>query len=106
MKSPNSAFSRRRRDSSSSGASISTPDRMTYSRSSTYSTSSSQKSSSGKNPVKIAAQSIAQAFVACFTPPPSQAENKSSSNFGDSDSSKVRSGKYIQLDCFTELQHL
>lgn len=96
MKSPNSAFSRRRRDSSSSGASISTPDRMTYSRSSTYSTSSSsQKSISGKNPVKIAAQSIAEAFVACFTPPPSQAENKSSSNFGDSDSSKVRSGKYI-----------
>lgn len=92
MKSPNSTFSRRRRDSSSSGGYISTPDRLTYSRSSTYSTSSSsQRSNTGKNPVKIAAQSIAEAFVACFTPPPSHPENKSSSNFGDSDSSKARS---------------
>jgi len=57
----------RRKDSSDSR----TPDRLSYPSSpspSSYSTTSS-KSSSGRNRVKGAARSVAGVFVACFTPP-------------------------------------
>ncbi|MCD9643111.1 Calmodulin-binding receptor-like cytoplasmic kinase 2 [Datura stramonium] len=67
------------------------PDRMTHSpSSSTYSstTTISHKSNSGRNPVKIAAKTVAEAFVSCFTPPEPKL---SSSNFGDSDSFKAPS---------------
>lgn len=69
-----------------------TSDRLPHSPStSTYSsttTTISQKSNSGRNPVIIAVKSIAEAFASCFTPP----EPKSSStNFGDSDSFKAPS---------------
>ncbi|KAK4344934.1 hypothetical protein RND71_035110 [Anisodus tanguticus] len=97
MKSPNTQFSGRRRSSSGTGSISSgfidsrTPDRMTRSpSSSTYSstTTTSHKSNSSRNPVKIAAKTVADAFVSCFTPP----EPKSSStNFGDSDSFKAPS---------------
>ncbi|KAK9280271.1 hypothetical protein L1049_013959 [Liquidambar formosana] len=48
-----------------------TPDRMTYSPSSAYSdiSSSSRKTSSGRNPVVVAAKSVAGVFGACFAPP-------------------------------------
>ncbi|WRX11245.1 Protein kinase domain - like 10 [Theobroma cacao] len=60
----------------------STPDRFAHSPSPSYSESSaSQKSGSGRNPVTVAARSIAGAFVACFTPP----ETADSKNFGVSD---------------------
>ncbi|XP_022857472.1 calmodulin-binding receptor-like cytoplasmic kinase 2 [Olea europaea var. sylvestris] len=70
MKSP--SFGGGRRRSSSSGL----PEKMTHSRSSSnYSSStastSSHKSTTGstKNPVKNAARTMADALVACFTPP-------------------------------------
>ncbi|KAK6285682.1 hypothetical protein POUND7_011861 [Theobroma cacao] len=60
----------------------STPDRFAHSPSPSYSESSaSRKSGSGRNPVTVAARSIAGAFVACFTPP----ETADSKNFGVSD---------------------
>ncbi|CAK9156749.1 unnamed protein product [Ilex paraguariensis] len=84
MKSPNPLFGRRNRTSGE----FSTPDRVTYSPSSTYSSSSSsQKSTSGRNPVKLAARSVAEAFVSCFTPP----GTKSSTGFGDSGTFKPHS---------------
>ncbi|GFS38809.1 calmodulin-binding receptor-like cytoplasmic kinase 2 [Actinidia rufa] len=47
-----------------------TPERYAPSPGSGYwSSSSSQKSTSSRNPVRIAARSVAGAFVACFTPP-------------------------------------
>ncbi|PHT69985.1 Calmodulin-binding receptor-like cytoplasmic kinase 2 [Capsicum annuum] len=78
----------RRRSSSLNGSMSSsstyspTPDRLPHSpNSSTYSstTTTSLKSNSGRNPVRI----VADAFVSCFTPPETK---PSSSNFGDSDS--------------------
>ncbi|XP_055808460.1 calmodulin-binding receptor-like cytoplasmic kinase 2 isoform X1 [Solanum dulcamara] len=97
MKSPNTQFSGRRRSSSGSVSMFSssmdsrTPDRVPHSASSsTYSstTTISQKSNSGRNPVIIAVKTVAEAFASCFTPP----EPKSSStNFGDSDSFKAPS---------------
>ncbi|KAM3287455.1 calmodulin-binding receptor-like cytoplasmic kinase 2 isoform X2 [Capsicum chacoense] len=78
----------RRRSSSLNGSMSSsstyspTPDRLPHSpSSSTYSstTTTSLKSNSGRNPVRI----VADAFVSCFTPPEPK---PSSSNFGDSDS--------------------
>ncbi|XVF22512.1 hypothetical protein REPUB_Repub12eG0179000 [Reevesia pubescens] len=67
----------------SSGGIRSTPDRFAYSpSSSSYSESSaSKKSGSGRNPVTVAARSIAGAFVACFTPP----DKDDSKNFGVSE---------------------
>ncbi|TQD99569.1 hypothetical protein C1H46_014795 [Malus baccata] len=56
----------------------STPDRIPYSPSSSYSDSSTgPKSSSGRSVVAVAARSVAGAFVSCFTPP----ETKSSVSF-------------------------
>ncbi|KAI3444515.1 hypothetical protein Pfo_001180 [Paulownia fortunei] len=90
MKSP--LFGGRRRSSAASPA-----DNMSRSRSSsTYSSSASTSShksatttttttttsSSAKNPVKNAARSVADALVACFTPP--EPENSSSNVFNDS----------------------
>ncbi|KAH1080950.1 hypothetical protein J1N35_020711 [Gossypium stocksii] len=52
----------------------STPDRSTYSPSfSSYTASTASRS--GRNPVKVAARSIAGAFVACFTPPETDDSN-------------------------------
>ncbi|XVF33293.1 hypothetical protein REPUB_Repub17cG0156300 [Reevesia pubescens] len=66
----------------------STPDRLAYSPSSSYSESSaSRKSGSGRNPVTVAARSVAGAFVACFTPH----ETDGSKNFGVSDEFKAPS---------------
>ncbi|XP_004248052.1 calmodulin-binding receptor-like cytoplasmic kinase 2 isoform X1 [Solanum lycopersicum] len=99
MKSPNTQFSGGGRRSSSGAVSMSsssvgsrTSDRLPHSPStSTYSsttTTISQKSNSGRNPVIIAVKSVVEAFASCFTPP----EPKSSStNFGDSDSFKAPS---------------
>ncbi|KAI8572591.1 hypothetical protein RHMOL_Rhmol01G0211500 [Rhododendron molle] len=70
-------------DSRSSGSvHLRTPGRHEQSPCSVYSSSSSssKKSSYRRNPVKIAAMSVAGAFVACFTPP----ETKIESKFGDS----------------------
>ncbi|KAE9445562.1 hypothetical protein C3L33_22539, partial [Rhododendron williamsianum] len=70
-------------DSRSSGSvHLRTPGRREQSPCSVYSSSSSssKKSSYRRNPVKIAAMSVAGAFVACFTPP----ETKIESKFGDS----------------------
>lgn len=77
---------------SSSSVGSRTSDRLPHSPStSTYSsttTTISQKSNSGRNPVIIAVKSVVEAFASCFTPP----EPKSSStNFGDSDSFKAPS---------------
>nr|KJB41367.1 hypothetical protein B456_007G101300 [Gossypium raimondii] len=61
----------------------STPDRSAYSPSfSSY--TASTVSRSGRNPVKVAARSIAGAFVACFTPPETDDSNnlKVSNEFG------------------------
>ncbi|KAK3009619.1 hypothetical protein RJ639_013804, partial [Escallonia herrerae] len=71
----NSLMGRRNR---SSGV-LSTPERGLQSPCSTYSSSSSSthKSASGKNPVKIAARSVAGVFVACFTPPEDESSHKS-----------------------------
>ncbi|KAJ8556300.1 hypothetical protein K7X08_023058 [Anisodus acutangulus] len=55
---------------------------------STTTTTSHKSNNSGRNPVKIAAKTVADAFVSCFTPP----EPKSSiTSFGDSDSFKAPS---------------
>ncbi|XVE77168.1 hypothetical protein DITRI_Ditri13aG0040000 [Diplodiscus trichospermus] len=63
----------------------STPERSSYSPSPSYSGSpASRKSGSGRNPVTVAARSIAGAFVACFTPP----ETDGGRNFGVSDEFK------------------
>nr|XP_028953600.1 calmodulin-binding receptor-like cytoplasmic kinase 2 [Malus domestica] len=60
----------------------STPDRIPYSPSSSYSDSSTgPKSSSGRSVVAVAARSVAGAFVSCFTPP----ETKSSVSFAGSE---------------------
>ncbi|XVE73833.1 hypothetical protein DITRI_Ditri11bG0150400 [Diplodiscus trichospermus] len=68
---------------SSSGV-RSTPDPFAYSPTSSYSESSaSQKSGSGRNPVTVAARSIAGAFVSCFTLPVTD----DSRNFGVPDES-------------------
>lgn len=88
------AMKSRRRSSSLNGSMSSsstyspTPDRLPHSpNSSTYSstTTTSLKSNSGRNPVRI----VADAFVSCFTPPETK---PSSSNFGDSDSFQAPSG--------------
>ncbi|KAM7472223.1 hypothetical protein LguiA_010406 [Lonicera macranthoides] len=65
MESPISLYRRRRKTISD------TPDRLTQSSTSTYSSSSSSQrsNSSRRNPVKIAAKSVAGVFIACFTPP-------------------------------------
>ncbi|XP_057510372.1 calmodulin-binding receptor-like cytoplasmic kinase 2 isoform X1 [Actinidia eriantha] len=53
-----------------SSGNLRTPDRYAPSPGSGYwSSSSSQKSTSSRNPVRIAARSVAGAFIACFTPP-------------------------------------
>lgn len=50
-----------------------TPDRVSNTSSSAYSSSSSShRPNSNRNPVKIAARSVKGVFVACFTPPESQ----------------------------------
>ncbi|KAL7002469.1 Calmodulin-binding receptor-like cytoplasmic kinase 2 [Sarracenia purpurea var. burkii] len=78
MRSRNSPASSRY---SSSGP-LHTPERHKPSSRSVYSSSSSsQKSTSGRNPVTAVARSVAGAFVACFTPP----ETKTAKKFGDSD---------------------
>ncbi|KAL3517188.1 hypothetical protein ACH5RR_024090 [Cinchona calisaya] len=82
MKSPNSLHARRRRDLSSfSSAGSGTPDRPSYSpTNSTYTSSSSySKSNSEKNPVKIAARTFAGAFIACFSPPEKVETNSNNS---------------------------
>ncbi|XP_071707805.1 calmodulin-binding receptor-like cytoplasmic kinase 2 isoform X2 [Rutidosis leptorrhynchoides] len=86
----------RRKDSSD----MSTPDRFNYppspSRSSSYSTNStelsSEKSTSHRNRVKVAARSVAEVFVACFTPPEKETRHHSSSGFGGSDAFTSTSG--------------
>ncbi|XP_050146755.1 calmodulin-binding receptor-like cytoplasmic kinase 2 isoform X2 [Malus sylvestris] len=68
----------------------STPDRIPYSPSSSYSDSSTgPKSSSGRSVVAVAARSVAGAFVSCFTPP----ETKSSVSFAGSEEFRAPSGK-------------
>ncbi|KAF3441527.1 hypothetical protein FNV43_RR15441 [Rhamnella rubrinervis] len=82
----NPQYSRRRRSSDSR----STPDRVPYSPSSYYSDASSVRS---RNPVAVAARSVAGVFVACFTPP----ETKSSKSITDSEEFKspsVKSGAF------------
>lgn len=91
MKSPTSHPPRRRRDLSSSGSAGSgTPDRPSDSPASTYSSSSTSshgKSNSDKNPVKIAARTVAGAFISCFTPPEKVETNNSLSSCDASDAS-------------------
>ncbi|TYH99989.1 hypothetical protein ES332_A11G102900v1 [Gossypium tomentosum] len=73
----------------------STPDRSAFSPSfSSYTASTASRL--GRNPVKVAARSIAGAFVACFTPPETDDSNnlKVSNEFGapfaDSETSRMR----------------
>ncbi|KAK3194764.1 hypothetical protein Dsin_026074 [Dipteronia sinensis] len=83
MRSPNHFFGRR----NPSNAARSTPDRFTHSPSSSYSDSSTVRNKSTKNPVALAARSVAGVFVSCFTPP----ESEKSTNFGDSEEFKAPS---------------
>lgn len=83
MDSPNKVSGGRRTPSQ-------TPDRVSNTSSSAYSSSSSYRSNSKRNPVKIAARSVKGVFVACFTPP---AESENSTDFSVFDTA---SGK----DCF------
>ncbi|KAG5231379.1 hypothetical protein OIU77_010371 [Salix suchowensis] len=76
MKSPYSLYGRR---TPASGAG-STPDRVPYSPSSSYSSASTVKK---RNPLSVAAKSMAGVFVACFTPP--EPEPNSSKDFGYSE---------------------
>ncbi|KAB5527117.1 hypothetical protein DKX38_020964 [Salix brachista] len=76
MKSPYSLYGRR---TPASGAG-STPDRVPYSPSSPYSSASTVKK---RNPLSVAAKSMAGVFVACFTPP--EPEPNSSKDFGYSE---------------------
>lgn len=72
----------------------STPDRIPYSPSSSYSDpSTGQKSSSGRSVVAVAARSVAGAFVSCFTPP----EIKSSVSFAGSEEFRAPSGNSISV---------
>ncbi|KAH7513095.1 hypothetical protein FEM48_Zijuj12G0160100 [Ziziphus jujuba var. spinosa] len=64
----------------------STPDRFPYSPSSTYSAASTVKN---RNPVAVAARSVAGVFVACFTPP----ETATSKSIADSEDYKSPSVK-------------
>ncbi|KAA8516073.1 hypothetical protein F0562_019252 [Nyssa sinensis] len=78
MRSPHSPYGRRNPTS----AVRNTPDSLRSSPRSLYSSSSSShKSTSSLNQVRIAARSVAGAFVACFVPP----ETKTAKNFADSD---------------------
>ncbi|KAJ6679712.1 RECEPTOR-LIKE PROTEIN 55 [Salix purpurea] len=76
MKSPYSLYGRR---TPASGAG-STPDRVPYSPSPSYSSASTVKK---RNPLSVAAKSMAGVFVACFTPP--EPEPNSSKDFGYSE---------------------
>ena len=91
MKSPYSLYSRRTR---ASGAG-STPDRVPYSPSSSYSSASTVKK---RNPLSVAAKSMAGVFVACFTPP--EPEPNNSRDFGYSEELRAPSGKF--LVCFVD----
>ncbi|XP_076956926.1 calmodulin-binding receptor-like cytoplasmic kinase 2 [Bidens hawaiensis] len=69
-----------------------TPDRLSYppsspspSTHSSYSKSSSEKSTSGRNLVKGAARSVAGVFVSCFVPPEEEVQHRSSSGYCGSD---------------------
>lgn len=87
MKSPTSHHPRRLLDLSSSGSAGSgTPDRPSISPTSTYS-SSSNSSNSKSNSVKVAARTVAGAFIACFTPPEKVETNNSSGSLDASDAS-------------------
>ncbi|KAK6918354.1 Protein kinase domain [Dillenia turbinata] len=80
MRSPDSSHGRRRRSSDIR----STPDRFASSPISVFSSSStasrSSSHNSNQNPVKLAAKSVAEVFIACFTPP----ETKPMKDFGNS----------------------
>ncbi|TXG62908.1 hypothetical protein EZV62_009902 [Acer yangbiense] len=83
MKSPNPFFGQR----NPSNAARSTPDRFSHSPSSSYSDASTVRNKSNKNPVALAARSVAGVFVSCFTPP----ESEKSTSFGDSEEFKAPS---------------
>ncbi|KAI9182427.1 hypothetical protein LWI28_025252 [Acer negundo] len=83
MKSPNHFFGRR----TPSTAASSTPDRFSHSPCSSYSDASTVRNKSTKNPVALAARSVAGVFVSCFTPP----ESEKSTTFGDSEEFKAPS---------------
>ncbi|KAK6920097.1 Protein kinase domain [Dillenia turbinata] len=80
MRSQDSSHGRRRWSSDAR----STPDRFASSPASVFSTSSSasrrSSNNSSQNSVRLAAKSVAEVFIACFTPP----ETKPSKNFGNS----------------------
>ncbi|KAJ6400609.1 hypothetical protein OIU84_016119 [Salix udensis] len=98
MKSPYSLYGRR---TPASGAG-STPDRVPYSPSpSSYSSASTVKK---RNPLSVAAKSMAGVFVACFTPP--EPEPNSSKDFGYSEELRAPSGKFLVcfVDFFTALR--
>ncbi|KAL5859667.1 hypothetical protein ACOSQ4_000963 [Xanthoceras sorbifolium] len=82
MRRPSPLYGRR----NPSTAARSTPDRFSYSPSSSYSDASTVRKST-KNPVAVAARSVAGVFVACFTPP----EPERSKNVDDSDEFKAPS---------------
>ncbi|KAK1560503.1 hypothetical protein Q3G72_027345 [Acer saccharum] len=86
MKSPNPFFGQR----NPSNAASSTPDRFSHSPSSSYSDASTVRNKSNKNPVALAARSVAGVFVSCFTPPESEKSEKSTS-FVDSEEFKAPS---------------
>ncbi|KAK0581699.1 hypothetical protein LWI29_016929 [Acer saccharum] len=83
MKSPNPFFGQR----NPSNAASSTPDRFSHSPSSSYSDASTVRNKSNKNPVALAARSVAGVFVSCFTPP----ESEKSTSFVDSEEFKAPS---------------
>ncbi|GLT46583.1 hypothetical protein SLA2020_203270 [Shorea laevis] len=83
MTSPSSSIYGRRWNPSSGERS--TPDRLPHSPSFSESSTSSRKSNSSRNPVSVAARSVAGVFVACFTPP------ETTKNFTDSDEFKAPS---------------
>ncbi|KAG6749535.1 hypothetical protein POTOM_046587 [Populus tomentosa] len=79
-----------------------TPDSVPYSpTSSSYSSGSTLKK---RNPLSVAAKSMAGVFVACFTPP--EPEPNSSKDFGYSEELKAPSGKLLVcfVDFFTVLR--
>lgn len=79
----------------------STPDRIPYSPSSSYSDASTgQKSSSGRSVVAVTARSVAGAFVSCFTLP----ETKSSVSFAGSEKFRAPSGNFISVTFFQEFE--
>ncbi|KAH8488707.1 hypothetical protein H0E87_024368 [Populus deltoides] len=92
MKSPYSRYARR---TPASGVGH-TPDRVPYSP--TSSSNSSGSTLKKRNPLSVAAKSMAGVFVACFTPP--EPEPNSSKDFGYSEELKAPSGKL--LVCFVD----